>query len=371
MAFRAAHATSERWQDALDQVVAQLGSAPGSESATGPGFLYFTEQLAPHAAALVARLREATGVHHWVGSVGLGVIAPGVEYMEAPALVALVADWPQHEYRIFSGKSRAPLPGERTASGAEAAHFAIVHGDPNTADMPALVEDMAAKVASGFLVGGLSSARSRTVQIADEVLSGGLSGVVVSAAVPIVTQLTQGCAPLEQRHRITAADGNIILSIDDRPALDVYLEVVGETLARNLNRAAHLYLVGLPVSGSDTGDYLVRNVVGIDPKSKLIAIGAEVESGMPLLFCRRDREAARADMRRMLERAASQLGRAPRGGIYVSCVARGEHMFGAASAEVQMIRDRLGDFPLAGFFANGEICADRLYGYTGVLTLFG
>ena len=371
MAFRSAHARADDWRNGLERVLEQLRVGGAANSiATGPGFIYLSEHWSAHVAEIVAALKAATGVEAWVGSVGVGVIAAGVEYMDEPAMSVLIADWPADEYRIFSGKSRAPSAGERTRSGAEAAHFAIVHGDPATADMPALIEDMADKLASGFLVGGLSSARAQTVQVANDVLTGGLSGVVLSAAIPIATQLTQGCAPLATSHIVTEGERNIMIAIDGRPALDVYKEVIGETLSRDLNRAAHMFLVGLPVSATDTGDYVVRNVVGIDTKNKLIAIGAEVEPGMPIIFCRRDGDAARSDMRRMLDRLAGQLDGPPRGGIYISCLGRGEHMFGAPSAEVGMIRERFGDFPLAGFFANGEISHNRLYGYTGVLTLF-
>ena len=89
------------------------------------------------------------------------------------------------------------------------------------------------------------------------------------------------------------------------------------------------------------------------------------------MFCRRDGDSARTDLRRMLGELKTALGgRAPAGGLYVSCLARGPAMFGASSAEMQIIREELGDFPLAGFFANGEISHDRLYTYTGVLSLF-
>jgi small ligand-binding sensory domain FIST len=89
------------------------------------------------------------------------------------------------------------------------------------------------------------------------------------------------------------------------------------------------------------------------------------------MFTRRDRDSAELDLKRMLDglgrRAA---GRPIKGGIYCSCVARGPNLFGDDSQELKCIRDSLGDFPLVGFFGNGEICNDRLYGYTGVLALF-
>ena len=73
----------------------------------------------------------------------------------------------------------------------------------------------------------------------------------------------------------------------------------------------------------------------------------------------------------MLDDLAGALGgKKPKGGLYVSCLARGPNQFDPPDLELTLINKHLGDFPLAGFFANGEISHDRLYAYTGVLTLF-
>jgi small ligand-binding sensory domain FIST len=91
------------------------------------------------------------------------------------------------------------------------------------------------------------------------------------------------------------------------------------------------------------------------------------------VFCTRDAQAAHADLMRICTELREELeteGRSIRGGIYVSCLARGKALFGSASAEVGLLQSQLGDFPLVGFFANGEIAGQQLYGYTGVLTLF-
>jgi small ligand-binding sensory domain FIST len=88
------------------------------------------------------------------------------------------------------------------------------------------------------------------------------------------------------------------------------------------------------------------------------------------MFCRRDTASATADMARMLESMKKGLYTKPRGGVYYSCLGRGPNLFGPDSEELKMIKDAFGDFPLVGFFCNGEISHNRLYGYTGVLTLF-
>ena len=355
--FRYAHAAAPTWSECVDACAGRLGR-PGD----GLGFVYFTDALVGEAARIVEALRSRTGVAHWVGTVGVGVLASGAEYLEEPALAAMVADLPPECYRVFSGRQRL--------GGGPQAHFAVVHADPNTPDVAGLVADMSAKVASGYLVGGLSSSRTHTVQVADDVVSGGLSGVALASSVGVSTRLTQGCAALPGRHRVTSCDQNVIATLDDRPALDVFREAAGEMLSRDLRRAAAFLLVGLPVPGSDTGDYLVRNLVGIDPRNGLIAIGEQVETGDELLFCKRDAASARADLERILAELRNGLDAPARGALYFSCVGRGEHMFGRRGAELEIVRAALGDTPLVGFFCNGEISHDRLYGYTGVLTLF-
>ena len=111
-------------------------------------------------------------------------------------------------------------------------------------------------------------------------------------------------------------------------------------------------------------------ISGIDPGRGWIVVGAEIAPGDQILFCRRDPQSARGDMERMVRQLAGRIAGPPRAGVYVSCVARGANLFDEPGVETQLIRETLGDFPLVGFFANGEISRDRLYGHTGVLTLF-
>ena len=340
--FPFAHASAPTWRECVAACARQLGR-PGR----GLGFVYFTDAFVGSAAELLRELQERTGVAQWVGSVGLGVLATGVEYQEQPAMVALVADI--DGFQVFSG--RAPLKG---------GHFAVVHADPAAPDVAGLIADLSAKVASGFLVGGLSSSRSRTVQIANAVLSGGLSGAALAPDVAVATRLTQGCVPFPGRYRVTECEENIIAKLDGRPALEVLQRAIGQEKQ---------VLVGIPVPGSDTGDYTARNLVGIDPRHQLIAIGEVVEPGSEILFCKRDRAAATQDLRRVALELKESVS-VPRGALYFSCLARGEHMFGSRGAELQVIQRALGEVPLVGFFCNGEISRDRLYGYTGVLTLF-
>jgi small ligand-binding sensory domain FIST len=238
----------------------------------------------------------------------------------------------------------------------------------------------AAAASGAFLVGGLVSHRCAAPLLAGDTAApadvpkafgkAGISGLLLAPEIAVATGLTQGCMPIGPVHRIDEARDNVIIAIDGRPALSVFNEDIGPALARDPRRLGGLIFAGLPVAGSDTGDYLVRNLMAIDPRQGWIVIGAEVAPGDQILFCRRDPDSARADMTRMLTQLKGRLPGPPKAGIYVSCIARGAALFGEPCVETGLIRETLGDFPLIGFFANGEISRDRLYGHTGVLTLF-
>jgi small ligand-binding sensory domain FIST len=364
--FRYAHASNADWQEATRSCLAQLGQGPASL-----GFLYVTDVLADRAGDILATLRKASGIPHWVGTLGIGVCATAREYLDEPAIAVMAGDFEPGSFRVFSGvASGADVDNVALKCGSAPANFAIVHADPQNGRLTELVTKLAGKVESGFLVGGLTSSRRQNLQIADGVIEGGLSGVSFSDGVTIATRLTQGCSPLGPKHTITACQQNVIITLDGRPALDVFREDIGESLGRDLNRVGGHVFAGLPIAGSDTGDYLVRNLVGIDPGNRLIAIGDMVQQNTSVLFCRRDAKTAAEDMTRMLESIRKGMFTKPRGGVYYSCIGRGASLFGPDSEELKLIRGALGEFPLVGFFCNGEISHNRLYGYTGVLTLF-
>lgn len=369
-AFRAAHAQASDWQDAATQCLQQLTPLPAQANL---GFLYATDVLAPAMPKILQRLKDETGIAHWVGTIGIGIMGNAHETMEQPALSAMVGGFAPDDFRVF-GSIRADAAELQAACGdwcrARNPRFAVVHADPRNAKTPALIADLPASLNGGYLVGGITSSRGAPLQIADEVTGGGISGVLFASDVAVVTGLTQGCTPLEPIHEITRASDNILIEIDGRPALDVLNEDIGEVLARDLSRAAGYIFAGLPIRGSDTGDYLVRNLLGIDLQQKIIAIGEHVHAGDALMFCRRDTQTAEADLQRMLDDIKRRAERTPRGGVYYSCLGRGPHMFGAHAVELKAIRRTFDDLPLVGFYANGEISHNRIYGYTGVLTLF-
>lgn len=381
--FIAAHAAAPQWRHALDHCFAHLerdARAAGHTLADYTlGWCYLTDAYTGAAEALLAELQRRLPGASWVGTAGLGVAASGVEYIDQPALVLMLAPLPRTAFRLFSG--RLPLHPERDGFPAQAA---LVHADGSTPDLQELLPELAARTSSGYLFGGLSSAESRSVQIADAVLSGGLSGVAFSDKVGIVSRVTQGCQPIGPLRTATRVDDNVLMTLDGVPALACVLQDLGlanDIPVGEMADALSTTLVGmrppgdgaLPAAGRFGPDTLVRHIVGVDPRARVLVVADEVAAGSRLAFCHRNPAAAMADLQRIAGEIRDELaarGQPASGAIYASCIGRGGSHFGAPNAELDAIRSVLGDLPLAGFFAGGEIAHDRLYGYTGVLTVF-
>ena len=368
--FRMGHATSSGWQGALRAALAMADIPPGEANV---GFLYVTDHFADAVSDIQIELEARTGIGTWAGTTGIGICATGIEYFDEPALALLAGFVPEGTLNVLDTGTATPDEASAKLAGAfgtREGRFGIVHADPHNANLgdliPAVVEATGA-----FLAGGLTSSRGAHPQLAGTVTAGGVSGVLFEPEVTVATGLTQGCSPIGPVHEVTDCQENIIISLDERPALEVLKEDIGEVLARNLQRIGGYIYVAFPVSGVDKPDYLVRNLVALDPSADVFAVGASVEEGDTIMFCRRDGQAAHLDLTRMLKDIAGRVGDAtPRGGIYHSCLARGPNLFGPNSEELRTIQDTLGEVPLVGMFCNGEISHQRLYGYTGVLSLF-
>ena len=402
-------------------VIAQLRAQmtlPGHAAQPSLGLLYITDYYASDAALILAHLQqELPMVKDWAGTVGVGVAANNAEYFDEPGMALMLCDLPAHHYRVFSGAQ--PLPASFEAASA------LVHADPQTPELAELIAEMAGRTKSGYLFGGLTASRHEAVQFAwhqshentapktpdrvsvthkQGVFTGGLSGVAWSSEVQILSRVTQGCAPISKERKITEAEGHVVYALDGEPALDILLKDLNVSLSepQSALKAVRSTLVGLTSAGQQgvgrTGslgvDVRVRHIVGLDPARKGVAIADHVEAGQKLAFCQMSLQAAKSDLRRICAEireelepetlsletahalAASEAEAAPHparriaGAVYVSCSGRGGPHFGGPSAELQWIRHALGDVPLVGFFASGEIAHQNLYGYTGVLTVF-
>ena len=415
--FPYGHATHPDWRMAAGLVLAQLRAQMALHNyASAPtlALLYITDHYAGAAQDILDHLSgELPEITDWSGTVGVGIASNNVEYFDEPALAVMLCELPSDQYRVFSGVAPLGLGFE--------AHTALIHADGNTADLSELIGELASRTASGYLFGGLTSSRSQSVQFAvggngnirghgaaSGVFTGGLSGVAFGEGVSLVSRVTQGCQPTSKTRTVTACEVNVATELDGEPALDVLLRDLKVSLDQphEALRAVRATLVGL-MDPSDSGgrnaisrtgnfgsDVIVRHIIGLDPGRRGVAVSGQLAPGMQLAFCQRSVQAARSDLMRVCSEireelepeelplqtatalAASEAESEPHparriaGAVYVSCAGRGGPHFGSPSAELQIVRRALGDVPLVGFFAGGEIARHHLYGYTGVLTVF-
>ncbi len=357
----------------VEALVANLGEQPprGTDEVR-VGFIYLSDALARNARPLLERLRDRLAIDHLVGGMGMALIGPRHEYYEEPAVSLMVGEFPTGSVRVIRRPVRRFDELEQELDGfldPQSPGRLILNADPRMEDIEGLLDAIASRTA-WFATGGVNSGEEGAVQIADGVVASGVTGLALREEVGLAARHTQGCTPLPEQHELTETWRNIIVRLDGQRALPAFKNIIGDVLSRDLERALGYILVGFPIAGSDTGDYRVRNIIGVDLDQEVLAVGEVLEPGSQILFVRRDGQAAREDLERMLAQIRAQAPNGIRGAIYVSCVGRGRHQFGQEGAELDMVQKGLGDVPLVGFFANGEIFANRLYGYTGVLTLF-
>lgn len=369
VSFKAAHTAAEHWAHAAKACVDSLMPLPAGANL---GFVYATDRLAEDFGSILAYLRQKTGIEHWVGSVGIGICGNDAEYFDRPGLAAMVGAIPEDSFRIFPAlaKGSDELSEEIRAWMKQAPSvFGVVHADPENTESPKVLEALANQGA-GFLVGGFTSSRGAFYQIAGRVTGGGVSGILFAPGVAVATGQSQGCVPAGPVRTVTDAVENVVVALDGRKPIEVLKEDLGVKNMRALQAMIGSIHAAFPVEGSDTGDYTVRTLVGADPVRGWLAVGGPVAAGDRIMFVRRDPKSAETDLTRMAESLKRRIGGRPKAGLYISCIGRGASMFGREGREIELIREQLGDFPLVGFYAGGEISNARLYGYTGVLVLF-
>jgi small ligand-binding sensory domain FIST len=233
------------------------------------------------------------------------------------------------------------------------------------------------------ILGGLAAGRdgefSSQVYLNGQVHDEGGVGVSIGGAVELAGLVAQGCEPVGQTWTITEAEGNVIHKIGRRPAYQVLQETFAALPEAQRTRAQGNIFVGLAVDEYTEdfrrGDFLIRNLIGGDPRTGALAVAAFPRPGQTVQFQLRDAAAATADLAEHLARARSDLaGRPVYGGCLCVCNGRGTHLFGRPDHDAGLVSRLLGPLEFAGFFGNGEFGPvgprNFIHGYSATLALF-
>jgi small ligand-binding sensory domain FIST len=354
------------------------------------GLVFMSPKMFPFARQALEILRVHARIPLLAGCSGAGLIAGAQEIEDAPGLVLALYSLPGAELTGFRfTQEQVEQSGEsgywHQETGVEPARTNgwLVFIDPFHLNSESWIrswnEAYAPLPAFGGLASGALNQQTAQVYLNGDVFEDGGVAISVGGDVKLEGVISQGCTPIGESWTLTRVEKNLIHQIANRPAYAVLNETFQKLSPDEQRKTHNNLLIGLVVNeyreDFHRGDFLVRNLIGGDPQSGVLAVGALPRMGQMMQFQRRDAAAATEDMNEMLTSARTQLGGATiYGGCLCCCNGRGKHLFGRASHDAEMVQERLGPLGLAGFFCNGEIGPvggkNYLHGFTASLALF-
>jgi small ligand-binding sensory domain FIST len=327
-------------------------------------------------ARLVARALEISQATELAGCSASAVIAGDRELEEEPGVAVLALRLPPGA--LLGVRHVAPDSlSDSSVLPLSACHGIIVLADPFTVDVGQLVSGLERAYPGVPIVGGLAtgsaSVKATSVFCGPSVSEAGAVVIGLGGSIRLQPVVSQGCEPIGQVWTITDASENIVRMIGGRPAYQVLVDTIQGLEPTQRERAGGNLLVGLAMNEYrdefKRGDFLIRNLMGVDPRGGAIAVGAEARVGQTLQFQIRDAHAADDELRTMLGVAPAGVSAA----LLFACNGRGVGLFGEPDHDARTVRELLGPVPLAGLFCNGEIgpvgAATYLHGFTASLAL--
>jgi small ligand-binding sensory domain FIST len=363
---------------ATGEVIGQVLDALGPAAEPPDVALLFV--TAPHVGAvedIAAAVRATLHPRTLLGCTAESVVSGAREVEQRPA----VALWAGHTGPVTPFHARvASTPDGNAVVGwpeLDAASAVLVLADPFTFPAEEVLRRVADDRPGLPIVGGLASAAvapgGNRLVVDDHVVTDGAVGAVLGAGVDVTALVSQGCRPVGEPFVITKAEGNIVYELGGRPALERLQDVarsLDEADRQLLSNGVHL---GRVIDESKItfgpGDFLVRNVLGGDPRNGAIAVGDVVEVGSTAQFQVRDAASADEELHRILD------GRLADGALLFTCNGRGTRLFGRADHDAEIVAEHVPRAAVAGMFCAGELGPvgrkNFLHGFTASVVLFG
>ena len=376
------------------------------------GILFISSAYASEYPRLVPLLLEKLPLPTLIGCGGGGIVGMSdptqvVEVEGNPALSLSVAKLPDVEIKAFHVEAEE-LPDLDSSPEAwvELVGVApqknpqfVLLSDPFSSKINDLLEGLDFAYPGSAKVGGLASASSMGVQSGlfcyahdsnQSLYHNGTVGLALSGNITLETIVAQGCRPIGNPYQVTQGERNVILEVTDtdssssqacsRPPLEALRDVIEDLSEPDRQLAQHSLFVGVARDefkfNLGSGDFLIRNLLGIDPRLGAIAVGDRVRPGQRIQFHLRDSQTSAEDLELLLEAYHQEKSHAAtaKGALMFSCLGRGESLYGKPNFDSELFRRYLKDIPLGGFFCNGEIgpVSGRtfLHGYTSAFAIF-
>jgi small ligand-binding sensory domain FIST len=370
-------ATTAHLADAVDEAAEALSTDLGGSPQLVVAFV--TGDYSDHFHQLPDYVRRHFPNAELVGCSAHGVIAGGREVEREPSISLTGAILPGVEIKSFHlDQDPKSWVGSIGLDPDLEPEFVLLT-DPYSLPAQNVVDWFDAAYPVSTKIGGLASGAGQpgetALWAAGHTHRTGAVGVALCGNVEVDTIVAQGCRPIGSPMFVTRADGNLIIELDGQPAL-ASLELLHTELSpddqRLFRRALHIGVVMRDALESyEHGDFLIRNILGIDPNEQTLAVDLIPRDNQVVQFHVRDSITSAEDLSTMLSR--HQYG-SPAGALLFSCVGRGQELYGVANHDSQMFSEQLGPVPLGGFFSGGEIGPIHgetfVHGYTSSFGLF-
>lgn len=394
--------TGEPWHEQIVRWASALSEASNLEAAVDEATLHLVSELgsaepqlivafiSPHHEAaydaLPALVRARFPQALLYGCSAAGVIGNGHEVEHRPGLSLTAAILPG--VTLTTLHAEAPDPDThpeawRARLGPDPADDPcfLVLDDPFTCDTEVLLQHLDRAYPLAPKAGGLASAAQEpghnALFLGDQVHRSGAAILALTGALKMDTAVAQGCRPVGEPMIVTSLSGNVIRQFDRGTPLEAIRAVHDTLQGRDRELFQHSLFLGIQMRDKkvyEAGDFLIRNIIGIDPKSGAMAIAARIAPYAVVQFHLRDAQTSNEDLRAVLDRHHLEMPTAPSGALLFSCVGRGEHLYGKPDNDTGVLGKEIGAVPLGGFFCHGEIgpVGDRtfLHGYTSSFALF-
>ena len=378
------------FEDALLECVRDVRETLGPGPVT-LALAFVTPHFAEFYGGLHETLARTLGPGTLIGCSAGGVIGGGEEVEQLPAVTLVAARLPDVAVHPFHLDGELPdLDGppdswERLLGlkQTEEPQFVLL-ADPFGVRPEVLLAGLdyafpgSAKI--GGLVSGATSPGLNALFLDGEIHNSGIVGVALTGNVVVDTVVAQGCRPIGGLMQVTRSRENLIFELDGRPAFSAIEELFEGMDERDRALAVRSLFVGVVMDEfleePKAGDFLVRNLIGIDPKGGAVAVGERLQEGMRVRFHLRDAETSAEDLHAVLAgyEGALKQKNAVSGALLFSCLGRGEHLYKEPNFDTGVFREHLGEVPVGGFFCNGEIGpvggTTFLHGYTSSFGLF-
>ncbi len=353
--------------------------------------------VSPHYAheyeTLTALVAERLGDALLVGCSGGGVIGAATEVENRPGLALTAAHLPDVRLTPFhiqyGGLPDGDAPPDEWGAlvGAPVGSDVdfLILADPFSMQGEQLLMGLDYAFPHSAKIGGLASGAhhegGNALYLGNETHTDGVVGVAFEGDVQIDTVVAQGCRPIGDLMHITSSRRNILLEVDGRTPFEVLKEIFMTLSERDRELAQHSLFLGVVMDelndNPQLGDFLIRNIVGVDAQRGALAVGEMLKEGQTVQFHLRDAETSSQDLNAMLEQYVAVLpegGQTEAGALLFQCLGRGSYLYGRPDHDTGMFTDMVGAVPLTGFFCNGEIGqvgdSTFLHGYTSSFGIF-